>query len=88
LSGTLTLDCSYNIFSTTNSFCTKICPNSVFYFILYPFTISLKFATENERETAYYDLIENDRVFEIDGIDRHISYIKGNNGLTLTINNF
>ena len=50
--------------------------------------VPLKFANENERERAYYDLIENDRVFEIDGIDRHISYIKGNNGLTLTINNF
>ncbi len=51
-------------------------------------SVPLKFANENERERAYYDLIENDRVFEIDGIDRHISYIKGNNGLTLTINNF
>ena len=51
-------------------------------------SVSLKFANEYERERAYYDLIENDRVFGIDGIGRHISYIKGNNGLTLTINNF
>lgn len=51
-------------------------------------SVPLKFANEYEREMAYYDLIENDRVFEIEGIGRHISYIKGNNGLTLTINNY
>ena len=35
-------------------------------------------------QKAYDDLIENDRIFRIDGVNGSISYIQGNNGLTLT----
>lgn len=47
-------------------------------------SVSLKFGTQEECQKAYDDLIENDRIFRIDGVNGSISYIKGNNGLTLT----
>lgn len=48
-------------------------------------SVSIKFSTFEEREKAYDELIENNRVFEIEGVGRGITYIKSNNGLILTI---
>ena len=47
-------------------------------------SVSLKFGTPDECQKAYDDLLENDRIFRIDGVSGSVSYIKGNNGLTLT----
>ena len=47
-------------------------------------SVSLKFGTPDECQKAYDDLLENDRIFRIEGVSGSVSYIKGNNGLTLT----
>ncbi len=47
-------------------------------------SVSLKFGTPDECQKAYDDLLENDRIFRIDGVSGSVSYVKGNNGLTLT----
>ena len=47
-------------------------------------SVTIKFGSHEECQAAYEDLIENDRIFRIDGVNGSISYIQGNNGLTLT----
>ena len=49
-------------------------------------SVSLKFGSQEECQAAYNDLISNNRIFRIDGVDSHISYIQGNSGLTMTFN--
>ncbi len=48
--------------------------------------VAMKFGTAEECRKASEELIENNRIFDIDGVGRNISYILGSNGLTLTIN--
>ena len=47
-------------------------------------SVAIKFGTAEECLKAFDDLITNNNIFRIDGINGHVSYIEGNNGLTLT----
>lgn len=49
-------------------------------------SVTLKFGTAAECRKAYDDLITNNHIFRIDGISGSVTYIQGNNGLTLTFN--
>ncbi len=47
-------------------------------------SVAIKFGTAEECLKAIDDLITNNNIFRIDGINGRVSYIEGNNGLTLT----
>ena len=47
-------------------------------------SVSVKFGAAEECLKAVDDLITNNRIFRIDGVNDHVTYIQGNNGLTLT----